>query len=40
MEHNAEAINKAESTARNTQPEEARNIPVGLSLTITILYIT
>jgi len=39
MEHNAAAINKAESTARNTQPNRTRNIPVGLSLTITILYI-
>jgi len=40
MKNNAAAINKAVSTARNTQPDKTRNIPVGLSLTITILYIT
>jgi hypothetical protein len=40
MEHNAADVNKAESTARNTQPDKTRNIPVRLSLTITILYIT
>jgi hypothetical protein len=40
MEHNAAAKNKAEGTTRSTQPHRTRNIPVGLSLTITILYIT
>jgi len=40
MKHNAAAVNKAESTVRNTQQDKTRNIPVGLSPTITILYIT